>query len=98
MTCLLLRSVLSEAMSKLFSPAAHRPQKATDFRFSSFPYAPKEALRYTLCGNGNMRNTTIYLNGKALTLGENDELPEMEGVATSGTIELAPGSCTFLVM
>ena len=59
---------------------------------------PKDALRYTLCGNGNMRNTTIYLNGKALTLGENDTLPEMEGVEVSGTIELAPGTCTFLVI
>ena len=59
---------------------------------------PKEALRYTLCGNGNIRNTTMYLNGTALTLGENDTLPEMEGVEVSGTIELAPGTCTFLVM
>ena len=59
---------------------------------------PKEATRYTLCGNGNMRNTSIYLNGKELTLGENDELPVMEGVNVSGTIELAPGTCTFLVI
>jgi len=59
---------------------------------------PKEALCYSLDGNGNIRNTTIYLNGKALTLGENDELPEMNGVPVSGTIELAPGSCTYLVM
>ena len=59
---------------------------------------PKEALRYTLCGNGNVRNASIYLNGKELTLGENDELPAMEGVEVSGTIELAPGTCTFLVM
>ena len=59
---------------------------------------PKEALRSTLCGNGNVRNTSIYLNGKELTLGENDELPAMEGVAVSGTIELAPGTCTFFVM
>ena len=59
---------------------------------------PKEAFRYTLCGNGNVRSTTIYLNGKELTLDENDELPAMEGEAVSGTIELAPGTCTFLVM
>ena len=59
---------------------------------------PKEALCYSLGGNGNMRNTTIYLNGKVLTLGENDELPKMEGEEVSGTIELAPGTCTFLVM
>ena len=59
---------------------------------------PKEALCYSFDGNGNMRSTTMYLNGKTLTLGENDTLPEMEGVAVSGAIELAPGSCTFLVM
>ena len=59
---------------------------------------PKEALRYTLCGNGNMRSRAIFLNGKELTLGANDELPAMEGVEVSGTIELAPGTCTFLVM
>ena len=59
---------------------------------------PKEALRYTLCGNGNVRNTSIYLNGTKLELGANDELPAMEGVEVSGTIELAPGTCTFLVM
>ena len=45
-----------------------------------------------------MRNTSLYLNGKELTLGENDELPVMEGVNVSGTIELAPGTCTFLVI
>ena len=59
---------------------------------------PKEALCYSLGGNGNMRNTTIYLNGKVLTLGENDDIPKMEGEEVSGTIELAPGTCTFLVM
>ena len=59
---------------------------------------PKEATRYTLCGNGNLRNTSIYLNGKELTLGENDVLPAMEGEAVSDIIELAPGTCTFLVM
>ena len=58
----------------------------------------KEASRYTLDGNGNMRSTTMYLNGKALVLDENDSLPEMEGEVVSGTIELAPGSCTFLVV
>ena len=59
---------------------------------------PKEALLYALDGNGKMQNTTMYLNGKPLTLGENDELPEMEGVAVSGTISIAPGSCAYLVM
>ena len=46
-----------------------------------------------------MRSTVMYLNGKPLTLGENDELPELVGEPVSaGTVELAPGSCTFFVM
>ena len=59
---------------------------------------PKEALRYTLCGNGNVRNTSIYLNGKELTLGENDELPELKGETVSGKVTLTPGSCAFFVL
>lgn len=59
---------------------------------------PKEAVRYTLDGNGDMRNTVAYLNGRALTLGEDDSLPNLDGEVASGTVELAPGSCTFFVM
>ncbi len=59
---------------------------------------PREATCYTLDGNGNIRNKTAYLNGKALVFGENDLLPELEGITVKDTIELAPGSCTFLVI
>ena len=59
---------------------------------------PTEATRYTLCGNGNMRSTIAFLNGKALTLGEGNTLPEMEGVSASGKIALKPGTCTFFVI
>lgn len=59
---------------------------------------PKEAVCYVLDGNGNMRNTVMYLNGKALTLGDDDTLPELEGVNVSGSIEVEPGSCAFIVM
>ena len=59
---------------------------------------PKDAVQYVLDGNGNMRSTVMYLNGKPLTLGENDELPNMSGEAVSGTVELAPGSCAFFVL
>ena len=60
---------------------------------------PKEASVYRLDGNGNMRSPVMYLNGKALALGENDELPVMEGeTVAAGTIEVAPGTCTFIVM
>ncbi|MBQ2701015.1 MAG: beta-glucuronidase [Clostridia bacterium] len=60
---------------------------------------PRDAVRYTLCGNGNLRSRVMYLNGKPLTLGENDALPPLEGVLQSaGTVELAPGTCTFLIL
>ncbi len=59
---------------------------------------PKDAVQYVLDGNGNMRSTVMYLNGRPLTLGENDELPDMSGEAVSGTVELAPGSCAFFVL
>lgn len=60
---------------------------------------PKDAVRYTLNGNGNMRSPIMYLNGNPLTLGENDELPIMEGeVQTAGTVEVASGECVFFVL
>ena len=38
-------------------------------------------------------------NGRELTLGENDELPEMEPVTVpAGTLTVAPGGCTFIVL
>lgn len=45
-----------------------------------------------------MRSRTMLLNGKELVLGENDELPEMTGITAEGTIEVAPGGCTFIVL
>ena len=61
---------------------------------------PQDALRYTLAGeNGNVRAAVMTLNGKPLVLGENDSLPELEPQKqAAGTLELAPGTCTFLVV
>ena len=59
---------------------------------------PKAAEVYALTGNGSMRSRTMSLNGKELVLGENDELPALEGVKVSGTVEVAPGSCAFFVL
>jgi len=60
---------------------------------------PKDAVRYTLSGNGKLRSRTMLLNGKELVLGENDELPAMDGVKqAAGQVELAPCTCTFLVL
>lgn len=44
----------------------------------------------------NGRN--MLLNGKELVLGENDVIPAMNGVTMEGTLEVAPGGCTFIVI
>ena len=59
---------------------------------------PKAADVYALTGNGGMRSRTMLLNGKELTLGENDELPALTGVTMENTVEIAPGGCTFIVL
>ena len=61
---------------------------------------PKEAKRYTLAGeNGNLRAAVMTLNDKPLVLGENNSLPALDpAVQAAGTVELAPGTCTFFVL
>jgi len=60
---------------------------------------PQDAVRYTLSGDGKLRSRKMQLNGAALELGENDALPALDGVAQpAGSVELAPGTCTFLVI
>ena len=61
---------------------------------------PKEAQRYSLAGkDGNIRATVMTLNGEPLVLGENNEVPEMKGVAqAAGTVEVAPATIEFFVM
>ena len=59
---------------------------------------PGEAEAYILTGNGKLRSRTMLLNGKELVLGENDELPAMESVKVSGTVELEPGACAFFLV
>ncbi len=59
---------------------------------------PKEATIYALTGNGKLRSRTMCLNGKELTLGENDELPCLCGEKATGTITVASGGCTFIVL
>ncbi len=59
---------------------------------------PKKATKYVLCGNGDLRSKVMYLNGKPLTLGENDELPALVGEDAEGTVTLAPGACAFFVI
>ena len=60
---------------------------------------PRDAQRYTLSGDGKLRSRKMQLNGKVLELGEGDALPELTPVAqAAGTVELAPGTCTFFVL
>ena len=59
---------------------------------------PGQAEIYALTGNGKLRSRTMLLNGRELVLGENDALPELSGVTASGTVEVAPGGCTFIVV
>ncbi|MBQ7816520.1 MAG: beta-glucuronidase, partial [Oscillospiraceae bacterium] len=60
---------------------------------------PKAAQVYALTNkDGNMRSRTMLLNGRELVLGEEDALPTMEGVTAEGTVTVAPGGCTFIVM
>ena len=59
---------------------------------------PGQAQVYALTGNGKLRSRTMLLNGRELVLGENDALPELSGVTASGTVEIAPGGCTFIVV
>ncbi len=61
---------------------------------------PRDAVRYTLAGkDGNVRAAVMTLNGRDLVLGEGNALPDLSGEAqAAGTIELAPATCTFLVM
>lgn len=60
---------------------------------------PVNAVRYTLSGNGKLRSRTMLLNGRELVLGENDQLPDLSGLEQpAGKVELAPQTCTFLVV
>ena len=59
---------------------------------------PKAAEVYALTGTTGMRSRTMSLNGRELVLGENDELPELTGVTMEGTLEVAPGSCVFILL
>ena len=59
---------------------------------------PKEAVCYTLAGRDGMRSTVMTLNGRDLVLGENDEFPDLGGATVSEKLEIAPGSCAFIVL
>jgi len=60
---------------------------------------PKDAAAYVLTGETGLRSRRMCLNGKPLTLGENDELPELAGVGIgAGKTQLPAGACAFYVI
>jgi len=61
---------------------------------------PNDGLIWVLNGkDGFKRATVMTLNGKDLVLGENWELPDLSGAPiAAGKVELAPMTCTFLVV
>ena len=60
---------------------------------------PKEATVYLLEGKDGLRSRVMTLNGRDLVLGENWELPDLSGApVAAGKVELAPMTCTFLVV
>ncbi len=61
---------------------------------------PADGTIYILAGkDGNKRAAVMTLNGRDLVLGENWELPDLSGApVAAGKIELAPMTCTFLVI
>ena len=60
---------------------------------------PKEATVYALAGKDGILSKGMTLNGRDLVLGENDELPDLQGeTVAAGAVKVAPGSCTFFVL
>jgi len=45
-----------------------------------------------------MRSSVMTLNGTDLVAGPKGELPALAGVKVSGSVEIAPGSCAFIVV
>lgn len=59
---------------------------------------PKEAMRYTLHAQ-TMRSSTVLLNGKELAISGSRNIPDLTPeLQPQGTVLLAPGTCTFLVL
>lgn len=58
----------------------------------------KEATVYALAGRDGMRSSVMTLNGCDLSCGAHGELPELNGKVISDRVEIAPGSCTFIVI
>ena len=59
---------------------------------------PLAGKRYTLSAEP-LENGDVKLNGKVLKLGDNDDIPSLEGAATeAGSVGFAPATITFLTL
>jgi len=61
-------------------------------------HLPHAAQQYLLTGDGKMRSRVMLLNGKPLTLKENDELPALDGITVEGEVKLPAGACAFYIL
>ncbi|NBA95469.1 hypothetical protein [Pseudomonas sp. R5(2019)] len=60
---------------------------------------PQASLRYTFASTGVLTSKTVALNGNPLSLGNNDEQPQLNGAqTTAGDIQLQPATITFLFL
>ncbi|MBQ9749133.1 MAG: beta-glucuronidase [Clostridia bacterium] len=60
---------------------------------------PKDAEVYSLSGNGDIRSTVMYLNGKPLGVQGVSELSDLNPERhPAGKLTLAPATCTFIVI
>ena len=59
---------------------------------------PGEADVYALAGRDGMRSSVMTLNGTDLVAGPKGELPALTGMPVSGQVEVAPGSCAFVIV
>ena len=60
---------------------------------------PKDAEIYSLSGNGDIRSTVMYLNGKPLGVEGVSQISEINPERHSaGILKLAPATCSFIVI
>jgi hypothetical protein len=70
----------------------------TDRTTSAILRLPVSSERYTLSAD-RLQSAGVKLNGTALELGPNDELPRLAAVTSPpGSIEIGPATITFLTV
>ena len=71
----------------------------TDVKNSQTIDLSQASQRYTLASTSDLASKNVALNGKELSLGANDELPQLSGAQTAaGNVKLEPTTITFLTL